>query len=234
MDLNAVVEAELLRLGADFVGFGDLLEAPAEAREDLPVGVSVAVLYPPEVIAGIAELPTQQYCDWYDKLNEKLDAIVTGGAKMLREQGYRAVAQTREHVGTGEQENSTRLPHKTVATRAGLGWIGKNALLITDAYGSAVRLSSILADAPLHTARPTNASRCGRCTKCVDACPAGALTGTVWELGTPRDCLVDAALCRKVARQRAWQGFGGKDITICGKCIEVCPRTRRYLVTGTI
>jgi len=231
-DLNRDIEAELVRLGAELVGFGDLTELPAQERENLPIGISVAVTYPPEVICGIAELPTQQYCDWYDALNEKLDMIVTRGAEILRARGYRAVAQTREHVGAGERENSTRLPHKTVATRAGIGWIGKNALLITDRYGSAVRLSSILTDAPLRTVSPMNASHCGRCTLCADACPAGALSGTTWEVGVKRDALVDPVQCRTVARQRAWQGFGGKDITICGKCIEVCPRTRRYTAPG--
>ena len=231
-DLNRTIEAELLSLGAERVGFGSLDELPDEERAGLPIGISVMVAYPPEVIRSIAELPSQQYCDWYDSLNERLDMLVTRGAEMLRELGYQAVAQTREHVGSGEEENSTILPHKTVARLAGIGWIGRCALLITKDHGSAVRLSSILTDAPLTPARPVTGSYCGTCQACRDACPAGALHGKNWAPGVERDELVDAVACRTVARERAAQGFGGVGITICGKCIEVCPHTRRYLYSS--
>ena len=193
----------------------------------MPIGISIAVKYPAGVISRIAELPTQEYCDWYDRLNEKLDMLVILGAEALRMRGYQAIAQTREYVGSGEISDNTTLPHKTVATRAGIGWVGKSALLVTDKYGSAVRLSSILTDAPLDTASPIGKSRCGDCGVCTDACPAGAVSGKLWEVGVYRDEFFDAAKCRKAARERAKQGFGGS-ITICGKCIEVCPHTRRY------
>ena len=226
-NLSEEMKAELLRFGADIAGFGDLSELPEELREGLPVGICVAVAYPGEVIRGIAELPTLEYREWYDKLNERLDMIVTRGAEALCEKGYRAIAQTREHVGTGNYE-SRLLPHKTVATRAGIGWIGKSALLVTEKYGSAVRLSSIYTDAPLMTAQPVNDSRCGDCLVCTGACPAGAVLGNVWEAGMKREDLLDAASCRKKAQERSMQGFGG-DMTICGKCIEVCPHTRHYI-----
>ena len=230
--LSDKIKNELLRLGADIAGFGRLDELPDNVREGLPVGISVAVKYPKEVIRGIAELPTQQYREWYDKLNERLDTIVTGGAKMLREMKYKAIAQTREYVGNGESQDNTALPHKTVATRAGIGWIGKSALLVTEKYGSAVRLSSILTDAPLDTALPINKSRCGACMICTNACPAGAVSGKAWNVGLYRDEFFDAVKCRKAARERSRQGFGG-DVTICGKCIEVCPYTQSYtMVTG--
>ena len=227
-DLTRKVKTELLRLGADIVGFGGLNELPDNVREGLPVGISVAVMYPKEVIRNIAELPTQEYREWYDKLNERLDAIVTHGAEVLREMGYKAVAQTRERVGKGEAEINTTLPHKTVATRAGIGWIGKSALLVTDEYGSAIRLSSILTDAPLSTVLPINKSHCCDCMVCADACPAGAVSGRLWEVGMYRDEFFDPLKCRKTARERSKNGFNG-EITLCGKCIEVCPHTQQYI-----
>jgi len=226
-DLTGFIKDELLCHGADIVGIGDLRELPAEMRCGLPSGICVAVKYPTEVIRGIAALPTRAYRDWYHRLNERLDLLVTLGAQALRMLGYEAIAQTRARVGTGEDILHTVLPHKTVATRAGIGWIGKSALLVTEQFGSMVRISSILTNAPLETAEPVNESKCGDCMICTNACPAGAVSGRVWEVGLPREAIFDAARCRDTARARAMQGFGG-DITICGKCIEACPYTRRH------
>ena len=226
-NLTGYIKDELLCHGADLVGIGDLSELSPEVRENLPVGISVAVKYPKDVIRGISELPTQEYCDWYNRLNERLDMLVTLGAEALQMLGYNAVAQTREHVGIGDEE-SRPLPHKTVATRAGLGWIGKCALLINKEYGSMIRLSSILTDAPLKAAQPVNKGKCGDCMICANACPAGAVSGKLWKAHMKREDFYNAAACKKTARERAMRGFGS-DITICGKCIEVCPYTRRYL-----
>ena len=224
--LTNFIKEELLCNGADLVGIGELSELPSSVRNNLPVGISVAVKYPEEVIRGIANLPTPEYRDWYEKLNERLDNLVTLGAGTLQKQGYTAIAQTRERVGYGESGYNTILPHKTVATRAGLGWIGKSALFVTDQYGSMIRISSILTDAPLETAAPVNNSKCGECMVCTDECPAGAVSGKAWEISIYRDEFFDPVKCHKTARERSIQGFGG-GVTICGKCIEVCPYTRR-------
>ena len=227
-DLNGFIKQELLRHGADLVGFGDLTVLPAELREGLPVGVCVAVKYPKEIIRGIAQLPTRDYRDWYHRNNDCLDTLVSFGAKALQTLGYRAVAKTREQVACVETDYATLLPHKTVATRAGIGWIGKCALLVTPEYGSMVRISTILTDAPLQCAPPIESSRCGDCMLCTKACPAGAATGRAWSASTPREAFYDPEKCRAAARVRAKQSIG-EEISLCGKCIEVCPYTRRYL-----
>ena len=228
--INDMLSHKLYVLGADVVGFGDLTGLPPDVRACLPFGVCVAVKYPKDVIRGISDLPTREYFIWYNALNEKLDAIVMRGAEFLRSRGYQAIAQTRERVGKGEDiaEDRTALPHKTVATRAGIGWIGKCALLVTEEYGSMIRLSSVLTDAPLDCAEPADVSKCGGCGECAAACPAKAVSGRLWRAGTPREDFYDAAACRRTAAERSKAGFGG-GATICGKCIEVCPYTRRYL-----
>ena len=227
-DITDRVTAQLISFGADIVGFGSLDQLPGQVREYLPVGISVAAVYPKEIIRGICNLPTLEYRQWYNTLNERLDSIVTRGAQMLHDMGHKAVAQTREYAGTGETEYNTALPYKTVATRAGIGWIGKSALLVTDRYGSALRLSSILTDAPLLTGQPVNKSRCADCMICANACPAGAVSGIEWEVGLYRDEFFDPVKCRITACERAKQGFGG-NTSICGKCIEICPHTQRYI-----
>lgn len=227
--MSASFREAMFTRGADLAGFGDLTGLQPETRENMPVGVSVAMKYPADVIRCIADLPTQEYFDWYNLLNEKLDGLVTFGAEFLRSAGYRAIAQTRAQVGASGIL-STALPHKTVATRAGIGWIGKCALLVTEVYGSMIRLSSILTDAPLGAARPVNDSKCGGCRACTDACPAGAVSGREWSAGLCRDEFFDAPACQKTARERARLGFGADGVVaICGRCIAVCPYTLGYL-----
>ncbi|MDR1464643.1 MAG: 4Fe-4S binding protein [Oscillospiraceae bacterium] len=231
--LTQALLTELTAQGADLAGAGDLRALPAGTREGLPVGVAVAVAYPKKVIRGIAQLPTRDYLDAYHRMNAQLDGIVAAGARWLEARGFRAVAQTLAYAARFEEMYATRLPHKTVATRAGLGWIGKSALLVTPACGPMVRLSSLLTDAPLDCAAPTDESLCGACAACAQACPGGAISGLAWHAGLAREAFFDAAACRQTARARALEGFG-IEISQCGKCIEVCPYTRHYLGgTGT-
>ncbi len=121
------------------------------------------------------------------------------------------------------------MPHKTCATRSGLGWIGKSALLVTPEFGPAVRLTSVLTNAPFDRfGTPVTASRCGDCEQCKNACPGKAIQGTLWDVSVNREQLVDVEACRKAARKLALKRTG-HEITLCGKCIEICPYTQNYL-----
>ena len=210
--------------GAALVGVGRVDDVDACSW---PVGVAVAVRIPSPIVRDLLEAPTAEYGRAYDTLNAKLNSIVTAGADYLIAQGYRALAQTTANV-VKLDPLATAIPHKTVATRAGLGWIGKSCLLVTPEYGSAVRISSILTDAPLRVAQPIVESRCGSCQQCVDHCPAKALKGTLWHAGIERSALVDAAQCDGTMRQIS-AAIPGLDHDLCGKCIAVCPHTQQIL-----
>lgn len=227
-DLSSFIHEKLMTHGADLAGFADLRKIPSDERRGLPTGIVVAIRLPKDIVKGIAELPTIEYYEQYNTINKKLDALVEYGAEILQKQGYRAVAQTREYVSQSETDYSTKLPHKTVATRAGLGWIGKSALLVTEAYGSAIRLSSILTDAPLKTGVPMNQSLCKTCMICKENCPANAVTGRNWSVKTTRGEIFDALACRETARKRSLKNIG-VEVSLCGRCIVVCPYTQRYL-----
>lgn len=210
--------------GASLVGFGDLRRA---APGDLSVGVSVAVRIEPQVVRTLSDGPVRAYYDAYFELNRRLDRIVSVGAEFLEGRGFRARAQTTTAV-TESGDYRTALPHKTVATRAGLGWIGKCALLVTKEYGSAVRLSSLLTDAPLPAAEPVDESKCGACTACREACPGRAVSGRLWRVGMDRDEFFDPLACRAAARALAKEKLN-EEITLCGRCIGACPYTKGYL-----
>jgi len=228
-DLTPDFKQELLNAGASLVGVANLSALPEAVRLGMPFGVAVAVKYPQWVIRGIGNGPTRDYFDHYHALNRQLDALVTMSAQRLTDMGYRATAQTLSFVRQSE-DYRTALPHKTVATRAGLGWIGRCALLITPEYGSAVRISTLITDAPLAPDAPVDVSGCGSCTACVTACPAGAIQGALWTPGLKREQLADVSRCYETARSLSARLLS-EEITLCGKCIEVCPHTQRYTRT---
>lgn len=215
--------------GASMAGIADLRGFPPEDRESLPLGISMGIALSPAIMEEIDGGPTAGYYAEYNAVNERLAALAQGVQSFLEERGFRAVGG-QPTVGEDETTVSTLLPHKTVATRAGLGWIGKCALLVTRSFGSAVRLVTVLTDAPLQPGEPIEASRCGACTFCVDACPAGAVTGKEWQPGLPRESLIDVSLCRNTARELSFKAFG-EPVSICGRCIVSCPFTKRYLST---
>ena len=82
------------------------------------------------------------------------------------------------------------------ATSAGIGWVGKNGLLISPEHGPRLSLATVLTDAPLAADAPVEASRCGACTLCRDHCPSGAITGAEWSRGNPFVELVRLGECR--------------------------------------
>jgi epoxyqueuosine reductase len=216
----------LFSQGAALVGVADLGELPAEVRAEMPIGVSIAVALDPRIIGRIVQGPTLEYEAEYRRVNTKLGQLAEAGAAFLTAAGYRAQAlvPTTEQLPPGL---AFPLPHKTVATRAGLGWIGKTGLLVTHEYGSAVRLATILTDAPLRPAKPIDRSRCGDCALCVEACPAGAASGSPWHKGMAREELLDAQKCLRSIRKRM-PGVGLTH-TVCGICVAVCPWTQKYV-----
>lgn len=241
--MNQELKQILLQNGASLIGFAKLNELYSntylnESRNEAtikesydiphyPVGIAIAIAIPKSVIKEINIAPTMDYYDAYHDLNNKLDRLALLCAEYIKSQGYQAYPQTVSAVR--EYGNyRTAMPHKTVAVHAGLGWIGKSALFVTKDYGSALRLTSVLSDAPFICNEPTTSSKCGNCNQCEKACPGHAISGQNWSPELDRDIFFDALACRKKAREIAAKTLD-KEITLCGKCIEICPYTRRYI-----
>lgn len=225
-DLRNVLTAK----GAQLVGFGSLQGVDGC---DFPVGVCVALAVPAEILEDIKDGPTLAYLEMYNAWNSRLNEIVTAGEEFLIERGFRAFARTTDKCTYGD-DFLTPLPHKTIATRAALGWIGKSDLLVTPQFGPAVRISTLLTDAPLDCAEAIVHSKCGTCDICQKACPAQAIYGTLWNASTatgtatPRQEIVDTCACSKKMREITTSRIG-KPLDICGKCFVVCPYTKNRL-----
>ena len=226
--LNDELTKFLKSQGASLIGFADLHEIPPDVRDNLPFGISIAVALDPRIIAGIEDGPNLPYFEEYKRVNRLLDKLGNRTARFLEQRRHQANSFAATNAGIDLQTFSTRLPHKTVATRAGLGWIGKCALLVTREFGSAIRLTTVLTDADLPTAEPVNMSQCGDCTACADVCPGHAVSGRDWQVGMPRESLYDVFACRETAHEFEKTRKGVSD-SICGLCIAACPWTKKYL-----
>ncbi len=225
-DTIAKEVADLLHSrGATLVGFADLSPLDEPARRGFPRAVSLAIALDRRIVAGIQAGPTEDYCCEYDRTNDLLTAMSNEAAALLAARGHRAEGRPSTH----DWDHATfRAPfqHKTAATLAGLGWIGKCAVLVTPQYGSAVRWATVLTDAPLPVGEPITESRCGDCRACVDACPGQACSGKNWRQGMPREGFWDHMACLR--GMAAISSGRGNHIGICGLCIAVCPHTRAY------
>lgn len=223
--IESELREKLTGSGAGLVGFADVGEISSLADKKFKRGISVAVPLNKTIVSENLDGPTQDYYNEYKRVMALLNELGRTAASILAGRGFGAVIL--DPSGDLDLERlTTPLPHKAVATTAGLGWIGKNGVLVTKEYGPSVMLVSILTDAELTAGRPVDESLCGSCTACADACPAGAINGVAWQRGMEREVLLDAFLCEKVAEERGKNVGVSPDETVCGVCISACPLSR--------
>jgi len=164
---------------------------------------------PPPPAAAAGAVARYARADHYGALRGSLDVV----ADHLRSRGWRARVVCDDNA----------LVDREAAYRAGVGWYGKNANLLLPGQGSWFVLGSVITDALLDHAPAPVADGCGTCTRCIDACPTGAIVapGVV----DARRCLawlVQASGSFPVEHRAAL----GDRIYGCDDCQEVCPPNR--------
>lgn len=184
-----------------------------------PYAVSFAAPMNPAIMQSIKNGPNRDYADEYTRVNNRIKEVSAVLADEIRKRDFQAEALPAS-VRTDTENIKGDFPHKTAATRAGLGWIGRHCQLITRRFGSWVRLGTVFTDMELPCGPPMEKSFCGNCTGCVDACPAKALKGKKWYPGLPREEMLDARACDQWKKEHYFQYHNGHN---CGICSAVCP-----------
>ena len=168
--------------------------------------------------SAAASLPRVAQYAWSTDYHRVLGARLEGLAAAIRE--LVPTARTRAYIDAGP------VPERELAQRAGLGWIGKNMMLINPEIGSFTFIGVVLTDARLTPDLPFDADRCGTCRACLDACPTAAFVGP-HELDARR-CISYLTIEHRgafTAQQQEWVGdwlFG------CDVCQDVCPWNVRF------
>ena len=164
-------------------GFADMTGLINQKFKGSNFGISIGRQLNSQIIDSIIHGPTKEYYAHYAQINEDLKQLTVRISKDLNNNGIESInieptVNNSELDTTYSKTLRTDLSHKMVATRAGLGWIGKTDLFVSKKFGPRLRLVSILISTPVKSkSRPIEKSRCGKCSLCVDICPANAANG---------------------------------------------------------
>ncbi len=188
--LEDEIKQRLVNWGAAFVHYIDISHLFHTQNKNLPNAVLLGVTLKTEYLREVMNTP----------------GYVQTIIKNIANNGYDA------------QNRATLLPHKTIAVTGGIGWIGKNNLLITNDYGCALCLGSVLTDAPLSTLNPQiYPNKCGNCKTCFSFCEENALKGHTWYKGITREEIIDVNKC-----------------STCMECLVHCGYTQKYMKSPSI
>jgi epoxyqueuosine reductase QueG len=183
---------------------------PLDQTEGLSYGISIGARVSASVLKGCIIGPTRHYLHHYKMLNLLLDQTALKISLAIQDRGYNAIPIPASQIVDWEKQTA-HLSHKMVALRAGLGWIGRNNLLVNPVAGSKIRIATVLTDLPLQTDKPLERD-CGTCKKCIEICPVSAINESYkeWNKAACLDKLKYFAKAHNVGQY------------ICGLCVKVC------------
>ena len=205
-----------LDLGVDLFGVADISQIKKDfmisprALEKLNSAVCIGMQLSTGVLAEIETHPTRLYFHHYKTTNAALDQTALKIANFIQHKGYLSLPVPASQI-VDWQNQKAHLSHKKIGVLAGLGWIGRNNLLVNQKLGSQFRLVSILTDMPLRLDHPTKKD-CGNCRTCVTICPAQAI----------KDRPADFDYQRCFEKLKDFQKQHLVDQYICGVCVKAC------------
>ena len=185
-----------------------LLAESLRLRFDRAISLGKRVL--DSVLEDIEDRPTALYLHHYRQLNFFLDRGALLLADHIQDLGYDALPIPASQIIDWENQRA-HISHKKVALFAGLGWLGRNNLLVNSELGSRFRLVTVLTNLALDADRPTDSS-CGACRACISPCPAQAIHET-------REDFDHRACYEKLDEFRKSHVVSQH---ICGVCVKAC------------
>lgn len=218
--MNKIITDEIKTLiikeGGTLVGYADIqsikdrFHLPEKILKDLDFAISIGVRLNSEILRTNIDAPSLLYKHHYRYINGLLDRIAYKVAELILSHRHRAIPIPASII-IDWQNYTGHVPHKEVAYLAGLGWRGKNNLLINKQYGASIRLATVLTDLRLEPARPVEEG-CGSCRACQLYCPVGAIKDSQEEF--------ERSKCFQKVRE-----FSHKiGVGICGLCLSHCPQ----------
>jgi len=202
--------------GADLFGVADVKAIRNEfllsetGREKLGRAVCIAVRLSPAVLEEIKDAPTRLYFHHYKTANAFLDQLAFKIAAFIQKKGFLAMPIPASQL-VDWQKQTAHLSHKKIGLLAGLGWIGRNNLLVSKKLGCQFRLATILTDMPLKAGKPAK-DNCGICRLCLKLCPAGAI----------KDDPADFDHIRCFEKLKEFQKQRQIEQYVCGICVNAC------------
>ena len=181
-----------------------------DVRSAIVVGLDYGGKQPAGTIARYARGD-----DYHDVMLRRLAAL----HRWLAEQAGHPV-RGKAYVDTGP------ILERDLAQRAGLGWIGKNTMLISPRRGSFIFLGALLVDAELEPDAPFDADRCGSCTRCLDACPTQAFVAP--RVMDARRCISYLTIEHRSEIDPSLQPAIGDLLYGCDICQDVCPWNHKF------
>ncbi len=207
--------------GIDLFGVADINAIKNEFRispktlQNLDKAVCLGTMLSRAVLSEIEELPTRLYFHHYKIVNSFLDQTALKLCNLIQKKGFSALAIPATQIIDWEK-NTAHLSHRRLGVLAGLGWIGRNNLLVNEKLGSQFRLVSILTDMPLKIDKPSKKD-CGECRLCVKICPSGAIQETPADF----DCVKCFEQLKSFQKQRQVEQY------VCGVCVNVCQGNKK-------
>ena len=154
--------------------------------------------------------------DYHKVIKNKLMQLL----RFVEQELGRELPLSRAYVDTGP------VLERELAQRAGLGWFGRNTMMINPKRGSFFFLGTLLLDVPLEYDEPFMQEHCGTCSACVDACPTNALLGRDAQHAPVMDatrCISYLTIEQRGPIPRELRPLIGNRIFGCDICQEVCP-----------